>query len=430
MQVSVETTAGLERRMTVQVPEERIAAEVDNRLRQLARTTSIKGFRPGKVPFKMVKQRYGDQVRQEVLGDVIQSTYFEAVSQEKLRPAGYPSFEPKSLEQGKGIEYVATFEVMPEIQLATFAGVTVEKPVAQVTDADVDAMLETLRKQNAGWHAVERGAADGDRVTIDFRGTIDGADFPGNKGENVPVTLGGKRMIAGFEEGLVGAEVGEERTLDLQFPENFGYKDVAGKPVQFKVSVKKVEAPELPALDDAFAAKFGVEGGIIALRNEVRSNMERELEQRLGNLVKQQVMDKLLEINDITIPQALVQQESQVLAQKMRENMQLPADKSGSISPAMFEEQAKKRVTLGLLLAELVQRHNLKVDADTLRRKVEQMAAGYEQPEEVVKWFYADQRRLAEVESLALEDRVVEWVLGQVQVTEKQLGFNELMNRA
>lgn len=430
MQVSVETTAGLERRMTVQVPEERIAAEVDNRLRQLARTTSIKGFRPGKVPFKMVKQRYGDQVRQEVLGDVIQSTYFEAVSQEKLRPAGYPSFEPKSLEQGKGVEYVATFEVMPEIQLATFAGVTVEKPVAQVTDADVDAMLETLRKQNAVWQAVERGAADGDRVTIDFRGTIDGADFPGNKGENVPVTLGGKRMIAGFEEGLVGAEVGEERTLDLQFPENYGYKDVAGKPVQFKISVKKVEAPELPALDDAFAAKFGVEGGITALRNEVRSNMERELEQRLGNLVKQQVMDKLLEINDITIPQALVQQESQALAQQMRENMQLPADKSGSISPAMFEEQAKKRVTLGLLLAELVQRHNLKVDADTLRRKVEQIAAGYEQPEEVVKWFYADQRRLAEVESLALEDRVVEWVLGQVQVTEKQQGFNELMNRA
>ncbi|WP_127477432.1 trigger factor [Sulfurivermis fontis] len=430
MQVSVETTAGLERRMTVQVPEERIATEVDNRLRQLARTTSIKGFRPGKVPFKMVQQRFGAQVRQEVLGDVIQSTYFEAVNQEKLRPAGYPSFEPKSLEQGKGIEYVATFEVMPEVQLAAFDGVTIEKPVAQVTEADVDAMLETLRKQNAGWQEVERGAAVGDRLTIDFHGTIDGADFQGNKGENVPVTLGGKRMIAGFEEGLVGARAGEERTLDLQFPENYGYKDVAGKPVQFKVSVKKVEAPELPALDDAFAAKFGVEGGIAALRNEVRTNMERELEQRLGNLVKQQVMDKLLEINDIDVPQALVQQESQALAQQMRENMQLPADKSGSISPAMFEEQAKKRVTLGLLLAELVQRHNLKVDADTLRRKVEQMAAAYEQPDEVVKWFYADQRRLGEVESLALEERVVEWVLGQVQVTEKPQDFNELMNRA
>lgn len=430
MQVSVETTAGLERRMTVQVPEERIASEVDNRLRQLARTTSIKGFRPGKVPFKMVQQRYADQVRQEVLGDVIQSTYFEAVTQEKLRPAGYPSFEPKSLEQGKGIEYIATFEVMPEIQIAGFDGVTIEKPVAQVTDADVDAMLDTLRTQNAGWQVVERGAANGDRVTIDFKGTVDGAEFQGNKGENVPVTLGGKRMIAGFEEGLVGAKAGEERTLDLQFPENYGYKDVAGKPVQFQVTVKQVEEPQLPELDDAFAAKFGVEGGIAALRGEVRANMERELEQRLSNLVKQQVMDKLLEINNITIPQALVAQESQALAQQMRENMQLPADKSGSISPAMFEEQAKKRVTLGLLLAELAQRHNLKVDADTLRRKVEQMAAGYEQPEEVVKWFYADQRRLAEVESLALEDRVVEWVLGQVQVTEKQQGFNELMNRA
>lgn len=430
MQVSVETTAGLERRMTVQVPEERIAAEVDNRLRQLARTTSIKGFRPGKVPFKMVQQRYAEQVRQEVLGDVIQSSYFEAVNQEKLRPAGYPSFEPKSLEQGEGIEYVATFEVMPEIEPVSVAGISIEKPVAEVTDADVDAMLETLRKQNAGWQAVERGAEEGDRVTIDFSGTIDGAEFQGNKGENVPVTLGGKRMIAGFEEGLVGAKAGEERTLDLQFPENYGYKDVAGKPVQFKVSVKQVEAPLLPELDDAFAAKFGVEGGMAALRAEVRNNMERELEQRLSNMVKEQVMDKLLEINDVTIPQALVMQEAQSLAQQMRQNMQLPADKSGSISPAMFEEQAKKRVTLGLLLAELVQRHNLKVDADALRRKVEQMAAGYDQPEEVVKWFYADQRRLSELESLALEERVVEWVLEQATVTEKPQGFNELMNRA
>lgn len=430
MQVSVETTAGLERRMTVQVPEDRIASEVDSRLRQLARTTSIKGFRPGKVPFKMVQQRYADQVRQEVLGDVIQSTYFEAVTQEKLRPAGYPSFEPKSLEQGKGIEYVATFEIMPEITLAGFDGVTIEKPVASVTAADVDTMLETLRKQNAGWQAVERGAADGDRITIDFKGTIDGAEFQGNKGENVPVTLGGKRMIAGFEEGLVGAKAGEERTLDLQFPDNYGYKEVAGKPVQFKVSVKQVEEPLLPELDDAFAAKFGVEGGIAALRGEVRTNMERELEQRLSSLVKQQVMDKLLEINEITIPQALVMQESQALAQQMRENMQLPADKSGSLSPSMFEEQAKKRVTLGLILAELVQRHNLKVDADALRRKVEQMAAGYDQPDEVVKWFYADKRRLGEVESMALEERVVEWVLGQVQVTEKSQGFNDLMNRA
>lgn len=430
MQVSVETTSGLERRMTVQVPEERIASEVDNRLRQLARTTSIKGFRPGKVPFKMVQQRYAEQVRQEVLGDVIQSSYFEAVSQEKLRPAGYPSFEPKSLEQGKGMEYVATFEVMPEIELAGLAGVSIEKPVAEVTDADVDTMLDTLRKQNAGWTAAERAAADGDRVTIDFKGTIDGAEFQGNKGENVPVTLGGKRMIAGFEDGLVGAKAGEERTLDLQFPENYGYKDVAGKPVQFKVSIRQVEEPQLPELDDAFAAKFGVEGGIDALRGEVRANMERELEQRLSGLVKQQVMDKLLEINNITVPQALVMQEAQALAQQMRENMQLPADKSGSVSPAMFEEQAKKRVTLGLLLAELVQRHNLKVDADVLRGKVEQMAAGYDQPEEVVKWFYADKRRLGEVESLALEEVVVAWVLGQVQVTEKPQGFNDLMNRA
>ena len=430
MQVSVETTAGLERRMTVQVPEERIASEVDNRLRQLARTTSIKGFRPGKVPFKVVQQRYAKQVREEVLGEVIQNSYFEAVSQEKLRPAGYPSFEPKSMEEGSGVEYVATFEVMPSIEPAALDGVEVEKPVCTVGDADVDKMLENLRSQNAGWQDAERAAQEGDRVTIDFKGTIEGEEFQGNKGQNVPVTLGGKRMIAGFEEGLVGAKAGSELTLDLQFPENYGYKEVAGKPVQFAVKVSKVEEPLLPELNDEFAQKFGVEGGIDALRSEVRSNMERELEQRLKNQTKQNVMDKLMEINNIDIPQALVMQESQALAQQMRQNMQLPADKSGAISPTMFEEQAKKRVTLGLLLAELVQRHNLKVDADAVRKTVEQLAAGYEQPEEVVKWYYADKQRLGEVESIALEEGVVSWVLGQVKVTEKPLGFDEIMNRA
>ncbi|MFA5627867.1 MAG: trigger factor [Thiohalomonadaceae bacterium] len=429
MQVSVETTAGLERRMTVQVPEEHIATKVADRLRELARTTSIKGFRPGKVPFKMVQQRYGAQVRQEVLGEVIQATYFEAVDQEKLRPAGYPAFEPKGDVQGQGIEYVAIFEVMPEIQLAAFDGVSLEKPVGEVTDSDVETMLENLRKQHGEWQEVERAAADGDRVSIDFHGTVDGEEFQGNKGENVPVTLGGKRMIAGFEDGLVGIKVGEERTLDLQFPEDYGYKEVAGKPVQFKLTAKKIEEPQIPALDDAFAEKFGVDGGVDALRKEVRANMEREMEQRLANLAKQKVMDKLLEINDIAVPQALVMQESQAMAQQMRENMQLPADKSGSISPDMFEEQAKRRVSLGLLLVELVQSHNLKADADAVRRKVEQMAAGYEKPEDVVQWFYADRSRLSEVESLALEDRAVEWVLEQVQVVEKPQAFHELIDR-
>ncbi len=430
MQVSVETTAGLERRMTVQVPEERIASEVDNRLRQMARTTSVKGFRPGKVPFKVVQQRYGEQVRHEVLGDVIQSSYFEAVKEQNLHPAGYPMFEPKTAEPGNGIEYVATFEVMPEFELASLEGVTIDKPTAAVTDADLDKMLETLRTQNAGWQETERGAQDGDRVTIDFRGTIDGADFQGNKGENVPVTLGGKRMIAGFEEGLIGAKAGETRTLDLQFPENYGHKEVAGKPVQFSVTVTKVEEPLLPELDEAFAAKFGVDGGLDALRAEVRTNMGRELEQRLKNIVKQNVMDKLLENNEIVVPQALVMQEAQTLAQQMRQNMQLPADKSGSISPAMFEEQAKKRVSLGLILAEVVRRHNLTVDADTLRRTVEQIAAGYDQPDEVVKWYYADKNRLGEMESVALEEQVVEWALAQAQVVEKPQSFDEITNRA
>lgn len=429
MQVSVESTAGLERRMTVQVPEERIASEVESRLRQMARTTNIKGFRPGKVPFNVIKQRYGTQVRQEVLGDVIQSTFHEAVAQEQLRPAGYPSFEPKSLESGKDLEYVATFEVLPEFQLAGFEGVSIEKPVAEVTESDVDKMLDTLRKQRTRWIAVERAAEEGDRVVIDFKGTIEGEEFKGNKGENVPVTLGGKRMIAGFEEALVGAKPGDELQLDLNFPEDYGYREVAGKPVQFSVVVRQVEESVLPELDDEFVSAFGIsEGGVDALRREVRANMERELEQRIKNVIKQRVMDKLLELNPIDLPQALIQQEAQALAHQMRQNLQLPADQAGNLQPSMFEVQAKKRVALGLLIAELVHRNGLKVDAVAVRRQVEQVAATYEQPEEVMRWYYADQRRLAEMENLVLEEAVVDWVMAQSKVDDRNTTFDEVMN--
>lgn len=426
MQVSVETTSALERRMRVQLPEERITGEVETRLRDLARTASIKGFRPGKVPFKMVRQRYASQVREDVLNDLIQSTYFEALAQENLRPAGYPSFQPDDTDAGEGFSYAAVFEVFPDIQPAALDGVSIEQPSATVTDDDVNAMLENLRKQHASWQAVEREAANDDRVTVEFHGTIEGEDFQGNKGENVPVTLGGKRMIDGFEDGLIGARAGEERTLNLQFPENYGHADVAGKPVQFKVRVKQVEAPELPELDDAFAEKFGIEGGVETLRNDVRSNMERELEQRLAELKKRRVMDKLLEINNVDVPQSLVMQEAQALAKQMIDNMQLSADQAGSLAPSMFEEQARRRVTLGLLLAELIKVNALKADADAVRRKVEFMAASYEEPEEMVKWFYSDSDRLSQVESLVLEEAVVDWVLGQVQTTEQNLTFSEL----
>mgnify|MGYP002713080648 CR=1 FL=1 len=431
MQVSVETTSALERRMTVEVPEERVEKAVEERLRNLARTTRIKGFRPGKVPMSVVKQRFGGQVRQEVVGEVVQSTFYEAVTQEKLRPVGLPRIEPSSTGEGDNLEYTATFEVFPEIELAGLEGVSIDKATAEVTEADVDRMLDTLRKQATSWEEVDRPAEEGDRVTVDFRGTIDGEEFDGNSGENVPVTIGGKRMIAGFEEGLVGVKAGDEKTLDLEFPEDYAYKKVAGKPVQFIVTIKRIEKPELPEVDDAFAERFGIkEGGVDALRQEIRANMEREMSQALKNRVKQQVMDKILEINELDIPKGLIDNEAQALMRQTEQQMYTPEGKSGvKLDPSMFEEQAERRVSLGLLMSEVVKQHELKADPAKVRETVEGLAATYEQPDEVVQWYYADRQRLGEVESLVLEDQVVDWVLGQVQVNEVPSSFEEIMNQ-
>jgi trigger factor len=431
MQVSVETTSGLERRMTVEVPEERIEKEVQRRLQHLARTTNLKGFRPGKVPMKVVASRFGNDVRQEVISEVIQSTFYEAASQEKLTPAGLPQIEPKSLDAGKAVEYVATFEVMPEFEAASLDGVTFEKQVARIGDADLDKMLNTLREQRTEWVAVEREAKEGDRVIVDFKGTIDGEEFTGNEGKQVPLTLGGKRMIEGFEEGLTGIKAGEERTLDLTFPEEYANKELAGKAVQFAVSVSAVEEAHLPEIDDAFVAGFGVtEGGVEAFRKEVSDNMEREMNESVASKLKQKVMDKLIEINEVEIPRALIDNESQALARQMQQNMHVPAGKQGAdLDPSVFEEQARRRVTLGLILSDLIKKNGLKASEELLRAKVESIAASYERPDDVVKWYFADRNRLGEIESLVLEDLVVDWVLENSEVTEVESSFDEIMNR-
>ncbi|MGE0080409.1 MAG: trigger factor [Thiohalomonadaceae bacterium] len=431
MQVSVESTGTLERRMTVQVPEERVATEVQNRLARLARTTRVKGFRPGKVPMKVIEQQYGAQVREEVIGDVVQSTWYEAVTQQNLRPAGYPSIEPKNVAPGAGLEYVATFEVFPEVKLAPVEGVKVERVSAKVADADVERVIENLRKQRTQWTVVDRAAASGDRVTIDFTGTIDGQPFKGNEGKNVPVVLGGGAMIPGFEDGLTGAKAGEERTIDVTFPENYGYKDIAGKAAQFAIKVHQVEEPHLPEVDESFAKGFGIaEGGADALRAEVRKNMERELEQALKAANKQAVMDKLLEINQVELPKALVESEAGALMDQMRQNMHVPKGKHLDLDPAMFEPQARRRVSLGLILSELIKSNGIKVSPEAVRAQVEKLAASYEHPEEVIKWYYSDKRRLSEVESLVLEDQVVEWVLEKSGAGTVERSFDEVMNHA
>jgi trigger factor len=429
MQVSVESTGNLERRMTVQVPEERVNAEIQQRLERLARTTKVKGFRPGKVPFKVVQQQYGAQVRQEVIGDVVQATWYEAVVQQKLRPAGHPTIEPKSVEQGKGLEYVAVFEVLPEISLASLGGVKLDKVVGSVSDADVDRIIDNLRKQRAEWVAVERAAVTGDRVVMDFKGTIDGQEFKGNEGKNVPVVLGSGSMIPGFEEGIVGIKAGEERVIDVTFPDNYGYKEIAGKAAKFAAKASAVEEPHLPELNDDFAKAFGLpEGTMETLRAEVRKNMERELAQAVATANKQAVMDKLFEINTVEVPQALVANEAQVLMDQMRQNMHVPKGKNLDMDASLFEPQAKRRVALGLILSELIKANDLKAAPEQVRARVESLAASYERPEEVVNWYYSDKGRLAEVESLALEDQVVEWVLGQADTQLKERSFDEVMN--
>ena len=431
MQVSVEVTGGLERRMTVEIPEEQITTEVASRLQRLSRNARIKGFRPGKAPMKVVAQQYGSQVRDEVMGEVIQRSYFEALGKENLNPAGMPKIEPEAMEEGKALRYVAIFEVMPEPELADLSVAKLEKITAEVSDADVDGMLEKLRSQRTDWKPVKRKSKKGDRLNINFKGTIDGEEFSGNSAENMPIELGSGRMIDGFEKGLTGAKSGEEVVLDLVFPEDYGHQEFAGKPVQFHVTVNSVEEPVLPELDEAFIKQFGIgDGTVEALRSEVRQNMERELKQAIDGKHKQLVMDQLLELNQLDVPQALIANEAENLKQQMMQQMHIPQGKSGAdLDASLFFAQAERRVKLGLILAELIKSKELKAVEDAVKAKVEELAASYEDPQQVVDWYYADRQRLNQIEGLVLEDMVVDWVYAQANVTEKSVSFEELMGR-
>ena len=430
MQVSVETTSSIERRMTVGVPAERIETEVNKRLQQTARRAKIPGFRPGKVPMNIIRQRYEDSARQEVLGDLIQSSFYEAVVQEKLNPAGAPSVEPKAFEKGQALEYVATFEVFPEFEVTGLESIAVERLQAEVSDADVDNMLDILRKQNTRFEVVERAAENGDQLNIDFVGTVDGEVFAGGSAKGAPLVLGSGRMIPGFEEGLVGAKAGEERVLSVTFPEDYQNLDLAGKAAEFAVTVNSVAAPQLPELNDDFFALFGVkEGGLEGFRAEVRKNMERELRQAIKSKVKSQVMDGLLAANSVEVPKALVGNEVNRL------RVQAVQQFGGSIDPQqlpaeLFEEQAKRRVQLGLLAAEVVKQFEIKADEERVRALIEEMAAAYQEPEQVVAWYYKNAQQLDEVRSVVLEEQVVDTVLQKANVTDKQVSYEEAVKPA
>ena len=432
MQVSVEVLNGLERRITIGVPAESIESEINKRLQQLARSQRLPGFRPGKLPMNVVNQRWGDSVRREVWGDTMQRSFYEAVMKENLNPAGNPRIEPKTLEAGKDVEFVATFEVYPEFTVAGLDKITVEKPLASVTDADVDTMLETLRKQRASWAVVERAAKEGDQLTIDFVGTVDGVAFEGGSANGVKVVIGSNSMIPGFEEGLVGAKADGSVELNVTFPEDYGNADLAGKAAVFKVNVTSVSEQKLPELDDAFVSLFGLSsGGVAALKVEVRKNMERELRQVIKNKIKAQVMDGLVKENSVSLPTALVDQEIERLRQQANRELGMATRKKDlpELPASLFADQAKRRVSLGLIVGEVIRSNKIEADGNRVRTAVEDIASAYETPSEVVNWYYSNKRELAQMEALVLEDQVVDFVLGKAQVTEKAVSFDELMNK-
>ena len=436
MQVSIETTSGLERRLTVGVPAERIETEVDSRLQKAAGNVRLPGFRPGKVPMKVMRQRFGPGVRQEVLGEVMSQTFQEAVVQEKLRPAGQPSIEPKSLEAGKDLEYIATFEVFPEVDVVEIKDFDVEKPVADVSEQDVDDIIEVFRKQQGSFETVERAAAEGDKVNIDYAGTRDGEAFEGGSAEGSDLELGSGRMIPGFEDGVVGMVAGEEKTLQLNFPDDYHNEELKGAAVEFVVKVNAVQEMVPAELNQELFAKYGVEeGDLDTFRAEIKQNMARELKNAVEGKVKQQVMDALAAAHEsLEVPRALVAREIDTMRNQMFQQFGGAAGKDmdlkSMLPDEMFEENASKRVKLGLVLAELVSKLELKVDADKVRAAVEEMASTYEDPEEVINWYYSNQEQLSAVESKVLEDQMVEKLLANAHIVEKQCSYQEALGQA
>jgi trigger factor len=431
MQVSVETTQGLERRLTISVPAEKVDVEVKNRLRQLAKTQRINGFRPGKVPPSVIQKRYGKAVREEITGELMQRNFVEAIIAEKINPAGRPNFVAKSNEDGQPFEFEATFEVYPEVEIKDLEKIAVERHVAEVTDADIDEMFVTLQNQHKTWKENKRKTKKGDKLTIDFLGRVDGEEFEGGKAENFELELGSGRMIPGFEKEITGMKVGEEQTIKVTFPEDYHAENLKGKEAEFDIKVNKTEGPVLPEVDDEFAKLFGVEeGGVEALREEVAKNMNRELTQAIKAKVKEQAIEGLLENNDVELPAALVAQEVDVLRQQALQRFggQMDPKNLPQLPAEMFEEQAKRRVKVGLLLGEIIKVNELKVDEAKVTELIETAASAYEDPQEVIEYYKSNQEMNQQMQNVALEEQAVEFVLERAKVTEKKAGFQEIMN--
>jgi len=430
MSSNVETLGNLERRVSMSVPTAEIEKQVDERLKKMARNVRMPGFRPGKVPLKLIAKTYGPQVRSEVLGDAVQKSFSDAVKDAKLKVAGYPRIEKKDGASEQSLEFSATFEVYPEVKVGDISGATIERPQVTVDDAAVDKTIEILRKQRVRYVAADRVAVDGDRLTIDFDGTIDGQPFAGGKAENFAFLLGEGRMLPEFESAARGMGASESKSFALKFPDDYHGKEVAGKQASFTLKVAKVEEPRLPELDAEFAKTLGVADGDVAkMRSEIRGNVEREVAKRVETRLKAQTLQALLDATPIDLPKSLIEQESQQLVERASADLQARGVKPEQVpfTPATFEETAKRRVALGLVIGELARTENLQPKPADVRALVEQEAASYESPAEVVKWFYMQPQRLQEMEGVALEANVVKWVLSKAKVVDKAVAFDELM---
>ncbi len=432
MQVSVETTSQIERRITIQVPAAEIDEAVSTRLKDTAKNVRLNGFRQGRVPMAVVRQRYGDSVRSEVVGEVMRERYVRAITDESLNPAGYPQIEPKVNQEGKDLEFVAIMEIYPEVELASIEGTEVERPVVNVSDADVDEMIETLRKQNADWQETDAAAADGDQVTIDFQGFIGDEPFEGGSAEGHALVIGSNSFIPGFEEQLIGAKAGEEKTINVTFPADYQAEHLAGKEASFKVTVHKVSTQQLPEVDASFIERFGVEDGDQEkFRAEIKKNMTREASQAVDNRVKQQVLDALKQANDIPVPSALVQQETDAMKRQAAQQFGLGEDFDVSQLPnELFEEQAKSRVQVGLLLAEVIKSNELDADDNAIKAKVEELAEQYQDPSEVVEYYMSNDQLKTQVKSAILEEKAVDKLLEQTNVKDVEMSYQQALAAA
>ena len=429
MQVSVETTEGLQRHLTITVPASNIENAVNAELRNIAKNRRFDGFRKGKVPIKMVSRMYGSAVRNDVMGEVMQRHFVEAIVQEKINPVGFPSFTPLHTDVGQDLVFKATFEIYPEVELKDLDKIEVLKPLAQVKKEDVCAMVETLRKQQATWIELNDASTAESRVTIDFLGSIDGELFEGGKADAFSLVMGQNRMIPGFEEGVVGKKAGDEFEIEVNFPEDYHAENLKGKAAKFEIKLHKVEVQELPELTEEFVKRFGIEcGSVDDLKNEIRKNMERELKQAVKNRIKEQVLDGLIEHNPLNIPSALIEEEIKALRQQAIKRFGGDMKNAPELPNELFEAQAIRRVQVGLLLGEVIKTEELIADEDRVKAMIVEMASAYEDPEEVVTYYQQDKRLLENMRNVAIEEQAIEAILEKAKVSEKEQGFSELMN--